>query len=171
MGARIMTPRCTTDWLIMVLFRSSCWIMPPWMGHLFPPLICPHSLIYSRLTHRDTHIKKRKNTLPHSFPVCSKPPSFLFSLNISILPLSFPPCISSSVGSSFCEWTALWVIKPLEGSTLHIPASWAIYKHNQKKWMRKRPRGAAGLKRCNQGCRNVCFFWVFSGYGVIKIKY
>ncbi len=99
-GARIMTPLCTTGWLIMALFWSSCWIMPPeWVISSLP---------WSRLTPWFILALPNTHTLTHTQPlsVCT---NLLSSCSLSY-PLLSPHLPCSSLMHLFIhEKLILWM--------------------------------------------------------------
>lgn len=103
MGARIMTPLCTTGWLIMALFLGLLLNHAPWMGHLFPPLISPSSLIYPHsLSNTHTHSLSHPLLLPAHTVLLS-------SHSFSRLLLSSSPSSSLLTNASLHPWEVNFV--------------------------------------------------------------
>lgn len=80
MGPRVMTPLCTTGWLIMALFWSPCWIMPLQWVISFPPRSLRTPWFILALYHTQTlfhpSLYLRWFTLPPPFSLTS---TFSFS--------------------------------------------------------------------------------------------
>lgn len=136
MGPRVMTPLCTTGWLIMALFWSSCWIMPlQWVISFLPRSLRTPWFI---LALYDTHTQNPISSLFISAMIYS-PSLFLSYLYIFLLShfpslfrfASLHPRGLNSVNGRQCESFSPW------SRTLFIDqTSVAIYTQLQSGWER-----------------------------------
>lgn len=149
----------------MALFWSSCWIMPPWTGHPFPPLISPHSLNYpSSPSHTHTH-KINPHPLfhvPHKSTLPPVSPSYISaSLHLILLTnASSQPWevnfVNGQQHASLSPWS--WTLSTDQTSL-------AIYKHNPKYgWERGQKvlqvlRGSSGFGGKYKSCSLCPSLW------------